>query len=225
MGKETNNTGRTTGKFKNNRVDDQFIPYTLEMLGSPAMAVLTGVDRRVLDRLCIEHMAHAGTENGNLKCTYDDFRKFGIRRAAVGDSIRRLSALGFIEIICSGRFNKAEFHHPSIYRLTFVLGNIAPTHDWKNVSDIAAAKAIVSRVSTHRKQQSKAAKSRNVQKLLEVKKQKAERVNVPYAGRVNEPLGDALTYPQKPDALTGLPSISRRGGGVVPSQTGSRLVR
>ena len=33
--------------------------------------------RLVVDRVMIEHMAHAGTENGNLVVTYADFVKFG----------------------------------------------------------------------------------------------------------------------------------------------------
>ena len=94
---------------------------------------MTLADRRVLDRLCIEHMAHAGSENGNLKCTYGDFEACGIRRKSIAPALRRLEALGLIETIEKGTIAKGEFRFPARYRLTFLAGNIPATHEWRRI--------------------------------------------------------------------------------------------
>ena len=155
MSFKINNKGRSTGslvKQKFCKLEGPFVQITRKILESPSWAALTLVDRKMLDRLLIEHMAHAGTENGNLKCTFSDFVRFGIRRASIADSIRRLEALGFIEIIERGKITKGEFKFPSIYRLTFVMGNIAATNEWNNVLSKATALSIVETVSTNKLQ-------------------------------------------------------------------------
>jgi hypothetical protein len=120
---------------------------TRELLESSAWGVLTLVDRKVLDRLCIEHMAHAGTENGNLKCTFSNFEEHGIRRSSIAGSIRRLEALGLIRVVERGRITKAEFKFPSIYRLTFIQGNIPATNEWKQIRDMNTAKQVAAKAS------------------------------------------------------------------------------
>jgi hypothetical protein len=130
-------TGRSTDVLKQHRrgrIEGQFVPFTKEMLESPAWGALTLADRKVIDRLCIEHMAHAGKENANLVCTYTDFEIHGVRRASLGMSIRRLEALGFVAVVERGRIAKAEFKFPARYRLTFVQGNIPATNEWKQVA-------------------------------------------------------------------------------------------
>src|SRR5829696_1304072 len=57
-----------------------FIAHSLELRTSPAWRALPDNARRVLDRLELEHMQHAGGRNGTLICTFDDFAKNGIRR-------------------------------------------------------------------------------------------------------------------------------------------------
>ena len=74
--------------------DGAFIGHTLEMRRSPVCRALPDTARRVLDRLEVEHMEHAGTENGQLICTYDQFARAGIRRASVALAIRQLTAVG-----------------------------------------------------------------------------------------------------------------------------------
>jgi hypothetical protein len=49
--------------------------FSFELLESAAMRSLSVNGRRVLDRIRLEHMAHAGLENGRLKVTWDDFVK------------------------------------------------------------------------------------------------------------------------------------------------------
>ena len=137
-----NNTGRSTNALKKHnqgKIEGPFITHTKELLASPAWGILTRVDRKILDRLEIEHMNHAGTENGNLTCTYSDFEAFGIRRPSIANSLLRLESLGLIEIVERGRITRSEFKHPSIYRLTYVLGNIPATNEWRLIKDKAAA--------------------------------------------------------------------------------------
>jgi hypothetical protein len=145
-----NNTGRSTGRLKQHkqgRIDGQFVPYTREKLESPAWGALTLNDRKVIERLCIEHMAHAGTENGNLICTYSDFEEFGIRRKSIAEAIDRVEALGFIETMERGRLAKGEFRFPSRYRLTFVNGNLAPTNEWQRIKTWEEAEAIAKKAA------------------------------------------------------------------------------
>lgn len=142
--------------------DGAFIGHTLEMRRSPAWRALPDTARRVLDRLEVEHMEHAGTENGQLICTYDQFA----RRASVALSIRQLTALGFLQVTEQGRRAIAEVRQPSRYRLTYPpvlsrMGNdqIEPTNDWRRITTDEEAAAALERAAwrhhrtqpTHRK--------------------------------------------------------------------------
>jgi hypothetical protein len=150
MGRDTNRTGRRTGKLKPHKIgkiEGPYVMLTRELLESPAWGVLTLVDRRILDRLCIEHMAHAGTENGNLKCTFTNIEEYGIRRFSIARSIRRLEALGLIRVVERGGITRADFKFPSIYQLTFIQGNIPATNEWIQIGSIETAKQIVTKTN------------------------------------------------------------------------------
>ena len=72
--------------------DEPWVWLTRQLLESDAWRSMSRAARLVVDRIMIEHMAHAGTENGNLVVTYADFVKFGVRReslpAAIADAAR-----------------------------------------------------------------------------------------------------------------------------------------
>ena len=141
--------GRSTGRLKahpKSKLEGPFIAHTRDLLASPVWGVLTLADRRVLDRLELEHMAHAGTENGNLKCTYTDFENHGIRRASIAPALRRLETLGLVETIERGRIARGEFRFPAIYRLTYVGGNIPATDDWKRHATPESVERALSKV-------------------------------------------------------------------------------
>lgn len=121
------------------RIEGQFAPRTIEMLESPAMAVLGLSDRRVLDRLEIELAHHGGCDNGDLPCTYDDFQRFGIDRHSVAPAIRRLVALGFVEVTERGVAGNREFRRPNRYRLTFRHTTAGPTDEWRSIKTISEA--------------------------------------------------------------------------------------
>ena len=78
------------------------------LMESFAWRCMTGADHKVLDRLTIEHSAHASLCNGALKCTYNDFEKYGVRRASIRESINRLCALGLIKRTGSGAEDMAR---------------------------------------------------------------------------------------------------------------------
>lgn len=96
--------------------------------------------RRMLDRLELEHMAHAGRENGNLVVTFDQFVDCGIRREAIARTMAELDRLGWIEVH-RGLYRGCARSDPNRFRLTarrtrasqsigepyFVEG----THDWR----------------------------------------------------------------------------------------------
>src|SRR5262245_5097540 len=113
--------GRPTGKLRIRRTRHQenFVMHFRSMLESPAWGALSITARRILDRLELEHMGHAGLENGKLVCTYDDFEEYGARRHCLKLAILQLQQLGFIEVMQWGRQAVGDGRVPSKYRLTY----------------------------------------------------------------------------------------------------------
>lgn len=139
--------GRTGGKIgkKDRKANsppqgERWIPLTLSMIESPAWRHLSRAGRLIIDRLCAEHMAHGGHDNGRLPTTFDDFAKFGLRRNSILPAIQECEALGFIERVEIGR--RAYGVVPgraSLYRLTFLgrtdrNGGGEATNEWKRIA-------------------------------------------------------------------------------------------
>jgi hypothetical protein len=164
---------------RHTKIGEQFAAIPIAMVRSPVMAVLTLSERRALDRLQVEFADHGGTENGTLPVTYNDFVEFGIDRHAVFPSLRVLQNLGFIEITEVGRGGAvAEFHSPSLYRLTFRHTQYAgPTHEWRRIENIEDAKAIA-RAARQTSAQMKRKASRE-KRLIPVGKTPTETANAP----------------------------------------------
>jgi hypothetical protein len=76
--------------------DQPWIWLTRELLESEAWRTASIHVRRLIERLLVEHMAHGGTENGRLICTYADLTKAGIRRQRIPDVIRDAIQRGLI---------------------------------------------------------------------------------------------------------------------------------
>jgi hypothetical protein len=106
-------------KEKLNRAPEgeNWVWVTRAMLESDAWGALSLAARRVIDRIMVEHLAHAGTENGNLVVTYADFRKFGIRPNSLKKAINLSVSLGFIIITEKGRSSVGPDRWPSRYAL------------------------------------------------------------------------------------------------------------
>jgi hypothetical protein len=122
--------------------------FTHELLESGAMRSLSINGRRVIDRIRLEHMAHAGLENGRLKVTWLDFEKFGINRRRIKSSIEEVTTVGIVAIEQPGRKAWGNDQGDSTqYRLTYLPvadpGDYRPaTNDWRRFgSNVKAAKA------------------------------------------------------------------------------------
>ena len=94
--------------------------YTREMLVSGALAAMSLAARRVVERIMIEHMNHAGREIGNLKVTYDNFELFGIRRKTISAAVKMAVDLGFIDITSRGYRAYGTARRPATYALTWL---------------------------------------------------------------------------------------------------------
>jgi DNA-binding transcriptional ArsR family regulator len=113
-------------------ITEQFVPMVLSLLESDALATLSLAARRCLDRFLIEHMQHAGKENGRLKVTYEDFATFGVRRASIAAALRELEERGLIEVVERGRGGNREYRKATVFRITFLPTSEAePTDGWR----------------------------------------------------------------------------------------------
>jgi DNA-binding HxlR family transcriptional regulator len=78
----------------------------------------------------LEHMSHAGQENGRLMATYDQLVQFGIPRKLIRSSIFELEELGFVV-----REVKGGRDFASLYRITFLgEGSSMPSNEWERLS-------------------------------------------------------------------------------------------
>ncbi|CDX22105.1 conserved hypothetical protein [Mesorhizobium plurifarium] len=120
---------------KPGKIAAQFMAHKREMRLSPAWKALRGNDKLVLERIEEEHMAHGGSTD-SLPVTFTDFQEWGVRRAAIAESIARVEALGFVECVERGRPSRAEHRFPAKYRLTYAHGpKVRVTDDWRKVVD------------------------------------------------------------------------------------------
>ena len=166
-------TGRSSGKLTGSdrkwRSPPKGEPWawlTRELLCSPAWRAQGPNWRRLIDFLLIEHMNHAGTENGRLMATYNQLSEYGLSRRLVSEAVREAEFLGLIRVNHGGRL--ADSNQPSTYRLTFYAGRDGSpaTNEWKGKTaevikewkrDQAAQKK---RAKERRKKQNSSATSR-----------------------------------------------------------------
>lgn len=135
-------TGRSSGKLTGHAGKLQRPPknmpwswLTRELLDSPAWGAMSINCRRLIDFLLIEHMNHAGRQNGVLKATYEQLVAFGLTRSEIFSAITEAELFGLIEVEHGGRWNRTN--QPSTFRLTFYAdreGN-PPTNRWKAITD------------------------------------------------------------------------------------------
>jgi hypothetical protein len=131
------------GARRAREIEGPYFPHRLAMIESPAWKALSLVARRCLDRIEIEHMQHAGKENGQLPVTYDHFVEHGIGRRFVAPGLRELEALGFIQVTEQGVAGNAEHRAPNKFRLTYVnAGRMRATDEWKRIRTFKEAKQI-----------------------------------------------------------------------------------
>ena len=154
-----NATGRSSGKRtgkagKAHRPPkgEPFVLLTRELVSSPAWRS-RGINAiKLIEFLMVEHMNHAGTENGNLNATYDQLAAWGLTRSEICAAIDEAGFLGLVRFVRGGRW--AGTNQPSTYRLTFQAdreGN-PPTDNWKGKTVSAVETWKQDRAERNRKQ-------------------------------------------------------------------------
>jgi hypothetical protein len=137
MGKRTS--------FQSRRVTDipvgPWVPHSAELISSPAWRARPIHVVRLLDRIELEHCAHAGRENGYLTVPYNQFVEAGIGRRFIKAAIDEAVRLGLL-IVERGLYRGGARRQPSRYRLTYLKWKfvpaagapyyLEPTHDWRH---------------------------------------------------------------------------------------------
>jgi len=98
----------------------------------------------MLARIQLEHLAHAGKENGKLPVTFLDFEEYGIHRGAIAPAIREAEALGFIRITQEGRSGNGEWRIPNMFALAHLptTDDPKPSEGWKRIKTSENAEMI-----------------------------------------------------------------------------------
>ncbi len=141
-------TGRSSGKFtgrlKKLKGPPEGQPWcwlSRELITSAAWRARSINTIRLIDALLVDHMNHAGTENGNLMATYDQQVTWGASRPCLKGSIDEATFLGLIRVDPGGRW--AGTNEPSRYRLTWLYNDrddTPATDEWKRVTEEAIKK-------------------------------------------------------------------------------------
>ena len=141
-----NNKGRSSGKSNGREGKIRGAPegsswvwLTFELLSSDAWRSRSRNCIRLIDRLILEHMAHAGRENGSLIVTYNQFKEFGVRRNDIKRSVDEAVAYGLLRVTEQGGFKGAS-KLPNRYRLTFLPSDEKgyvrlASNEWKSITD------------------------------------------------------------------------------------------
>jgi hypothetical protein len=97
---------------------------------------------RVLDRLELEHLLHAGKENGFLTVTHRQFVEWGLSNNNVRPAIDECVHRGLIRVTHQGSYAGGAIHNPSKYQLNYLAWKfipaigapqyMEPTNEWKN---------------------------------------------------------------------------------------------
>jgi hypothetical protein len=143
-------------------IGESFIFYKREMIGSPALRVLTRAAILVMRRLEAEHLNHGGTKNGRLIVTRRQFEEWGVHRDAIGPAIRELVALGFVEVTYHGHAGAGGHGKANTYRLTYVASKhrVPPSDEWKAIKDLKEAEQIAKETRAEKDERTAAAGAR-----------------------------------------------------------------
>jgi hypothetical protein len=87
----------STGKAQRPPVGEPWVWLTRELLSSDAWRSLSINGRRFIDALLIEHMAHAGRANGQLKATHRQLYQMGIGQHHATRAICEAEELGLVD--------------------------------------------------------------------------------------------------------------------------------
>ena len=96
---------------------------TKELLESEAWRTAPIWTIRFVFRLMVEHTAHAGTQNGNLICTFNDCATWGIRRNNIKDAQTDAIKRGLVYQSQKGRASAGRGRRPSRFGLGWIGGH------------------------------------------------------------------------------------------------------
>jgi hypothetical protein len=139
IGSKVNATGRDTRLPDSRRArqasrppaDEPWVWLTRELLSSNAWQTLSVNERRVIDRLLIEHMNHAGTMNGKLRVSHRQFITWGVTKNKVTPAIHGLEGRGLVRITAAETNGDIRGYYQ--YRLTFLPADYKePTNEWRS---------------------------------------------------------------------------------------------
>ena len=88
---------------------EPFVMLPRSLLRSDAWRSMRINDRRLLDVLMLDHMRHAGKENGHLKAPYEQLEAFGMQARTIHSTIRRVEELGLVKCQRRGRRVASEY--------------------------------------------------------------------------------------------------------------------
>jgi hypothetical protein len=140
--------------FNPKRVTDipagPWVAHSAELIASPAWRARSIHVARLLDRIELEHCAHAGRENGYLTVTYRDFVEYGIGRKFIKRAIDRAVQLGLL-VVHPGLYRGGAKRQPSLYQLTYLKSKFVPVagapyylesiHDWRKFAPVRTKKS------------------------------------------------------------------------------------
>ena len=98
-----------------------------DLLESPAWRGLGINARRLVDFLLVEHLAHGGAENGNLKAPYQQLVEVGIGLRHIANAIHEAEEAGIIDA------HRGGMRVATAYALTWLplKGGTAASNRWK----------------------------------------------------------------------------------------------
>ena len=126
------------------KYDEPFIILPKSLLESFAWRAASLGCRLAIDRVAIEHLRHAGMQNGSLIVRKVDFMEHGIYNDGVAPALREACALGFLIMTVRGRAGNAEHRAPHQWALAFIRdkrGKMLST-TWKRFQSLEEAEAV-----------------------------------------------------------------------------------
>jgi hypothetical protein len=129
------------------KTGEQFIMLHREVANSFAWRAASLGCHRFIWRLCEEHMAQGGKENGNLIATYENLLDYGIpSRSTIAEAQREAVALGLVVLGKCGRGGNAENREAHRWGLAFIkIGGSYVDTGWKRFTSLKEAEAVANK--------------------------------------------------------------------------------
>jgi hypothetical protein len=127
------------------KLEEPFVMMPQSLLESFAWRALSHAGQLVVSRIALEHLRHAGTQNGKLKVRKADFVEYGVRSNSVAPAQREAVALGLVILAKRGRAGNAEHRSAHEWSLAFVKDRRSKAMvgtTWKRFQSLPEARAV-----------------------------------------------------------------------------------